>query len=63
MLLEMKQPAAALAEFEAVMKKEPNRYRATAQAAKAADLAGDATKAQTYRAQLAEITKAGERKR
>jgi Tfp pilus assembly protein PilF len=61
MLLETKQPAAALVEFEAVMKKEPNRYRATAQAAKAAELAGDAAKAKTYRAQLAEITKAGDK--
>jgi len=60
MLLEIKQPAAALVEFEAVMKKEPNRFRATWQAARAAALAGNAAKARAYRTQLLEIAKAGD---
>ena len=61
MLLEMKQPADALVEFEAVMKKEPHRFRATAQAARAALLAGDKGKAGRYRAELLEIAKAGDK--
>ena len=42
MLLELKQPAHALKEFQATLKKEPNRFRAVYGAAKAASLAGDA---------------------
>jgi tetratricopeptide (TPR) repeat protein len=61
MLLEMKQPAEALVEFEAVMKKEPNRFRATSQAARAADLTGDAAKARLYRTQLLQIAKDGDK--
>ena len=36
MLLELKQPTAALKEYQAVMKKEPNRFRAIYGAARAA---------------------------
>ena len=51
MLLELKQPAAALKEYQAVMKKEPNRFRAIYGAASAASLAGDqATLADAVRA-------------
>jgi hypothetical protein len=60
MLLEHKQPAAALTEFEAVMKKEPRRFRATYGAAKAASLAGDKVKARTYFAELLAIAKTAE---
>jgi tetratricopeptide repeat protein len=48
MLLEMKRPADALKEFEAVMTKEPNRFRATYGAAQAALAAGDRAKATRY---------------
>ena len=41
MLLQLKQPAEALKEFEATLKKEPNRFRALYGAAHAAALAGD----------------------
>jgi Tfp pilus assembly protein PilF len=55
MLLEMKQPAEALKEFQATLKKEPNRFRALYGAAKAASLAGDKTAARTYYSQLLKI--------
>jgi hypothetical protein len=61
MLLAMKRPADALVEFEKVMQKEPNRFRTTYLAARAAELAGDAAKARRYRAQLTEIAKAGDK--
>ena len=48
MLIELKRPAEALTELEAVMKKEPNRFRATYHAARAASLAGDVSKAGKY---------------
>jgi len=51
-LLEAGQGSAALAEFEAVLAKEPNRYRAYLGAMKAARLAGDAEKARTYAMEL-----------
>ena len=47
MLLEMKQPAAALKEFEAVLKKEPNRFRATYYAAKSAAASGNVAAAKS----------------
>jgi Tfp pilus assembly protein PilF len=52
MLLDNGDPALALKEFEATMKKEPNRFRALAGAAKAAAAAGDRAKAARYYAQL-----------
>ncbi len=52
MLLELKQPAQALREFEASHKVEPNRFHGLAGAARAAELAGDAAKAKTYYTQL-----------
>ena len=56
MLLELKRPAEALTEFEATMKKEPNRFRGVHGAAQAADALGDRQKARTYFASLVEIT-------
>jgi len=53
MLMEMKQSAPALKEYQAVLKKEPNRFRAVYGAAKAASLSGDAATARTYYQQLA----------
>ena len=60
MLLAVDRPADALKEFEATMKKEPNRFRATYDAAKAASLAGDRAKARRYYRQLLDICKAGD---
>jgi Tfp pilus assembly protein PilF len=61
MLLETGRSAEALAEFEATMTKEPNRFRGLHGAALAAEAAGDAGKAQRYYAKLAELCKgAGE---
>jgi tetratricopeptide (TPR) repeat protein len=55
MLLEMKQPAEALKEFQATLKKEPNRFRALYGAARAASLSGDRTAARSYYSQLLKI--------
>jgi len=57
MLLDAGRPADALAAFEATMKKEPNRFRGAYGAARAAELAGDRAKAQTYYTQLLEIAR------
>lgn len=52
MLLEAKQPAKAVLEFEAVLQSAPNRFNALAGAARAAKLSGNAEKAKTYYAKL-----------
>ncbi len=52
MLLEMKQPTEALAEFRKTMTKEPNRFRGIAGAAKAAAQAGDAAVSRQYYQEL-----------
>ena len=57
MLLENGQPKEALVEFEAVMKKEPNRFLAIYGAGKAAEAAKQASKAKTYFKQLVEMCK------
>jgi tetratricopeptide (TPR) repeat protein len=57
MLLENNQPKEALAEFEAVMKKEPNRFLAIYGAAKAAETAKQTAKAKGYFKQLVEMCK------
>ncbi|MGI8671010.1 MAG: hypothetical protein ACR2LU_00215 [Luteitalea sp.] len=57
MLLAVERPVEALAEYEATLKKEPNRYRAIAGAARAASAAGQATSAATYSRQLVDMTK------
>jgi tetratricopeptide (TPR) repeat protein len=60
MLLEANQPANALKEFEANLKKEPNRFRSVYGAGRAAESAGDAAKARTYYAQLVKICERGD---
>lgn len=55
LLLELKQPAEALKEFEATLTKEPNRFRALYGAAEAAKLAGDRQTAQTYFQKLLKV--------
>jgi tetratricopeptide (TPR) repeat protein len=57
MLLELKQPAAALKEFEQSQQREPNRLRGYAGAAAAADAAGERDKARQYYAKLVELTR------
>jgi Tfp pilus assembly protein PilF len=52
MLLQAKQPALALKEFEATIRKEPNRFRALSGAARAATAMGNRAKAREYYAQL-----------
>jgi tetratricopeptide (TPR) repeat protein len=51
-LLEDERFAEALAEYEAVLSKEPNRFRAVAGAMEAADKAGDAKRARSHAAHL-----------
>ena len=55
MLLELKEPAEAQKEFEATLKREPNRFRAVYGAARAASLTGDREAARRYYAQLLKI--------
>jgi predicted Zn-dependent protease len=56
MLMEMKQPAQALQAYEDSSKREPNRLRTLAGAARAAELAGDMAKAKGYYADLVKLT-------
>jgi hypothetical protein len=60
MLLQVKQPKAALAEFEKVMVKEPNRFRAVAGAAAAAAASGDTALARKLHAELLKICPKGD---
>ena len=57
MLLQLKRPAEALVEFEATLKKEPNRFRATYGAAALRPAAGQRQKASGYYASLLQISK------
>ena len=56
MLLEMNKPAAALAEFSRETATEPNRYRAIANATRAAELSGDRQMARALAGQLLQLT-------
>ena len=59
-LFEQGQPEEALAEYEAVLQKEPNRYRALAGAAQAAQEAGDTETAHAHAEHLiAQVGAAG----
>ena len=55
MLLELKQSAQAMVEFEATLRTAPNRFNALSGAARAAKLSGDNEKAKTYYARLLSI--------
>ncbi|HLX22598.1 MAG TPA: hypothetical protein VKR38_04555 [Usitatibacter sp.] len=57
MLIQLKKPEAALAEFQASQKREPNRYRNYAGSALAADMAGDRVNAALYYKKLVALTK------
>jgi tetratricopeptide (TPR) repeat protein len=56
LLLELKQPSAALKEFEATLTREPNRFRSLYGAAEAAKLANDPQASQKYFQQLLQTT-------
>jgi len=60
MLLELKQPAKALTEFEASAQHDPNRFRGTYGMALAATQAGDAVKARAYYSKLLELSGKGD---
>lgn len=55
MLLELKRPGDALAEYKIALKNSPNRFDALLGAARAAEASGDATAAQTYYTQLTSV--------
>jgi tetratricopeptide (TPR) repeat protein len=57
MLLELKQPAAALAEFEASQRREPNRFRNYLGCARAAEMAGDPAKAAGYSRKMLDLAR------
>src|SRR5438552_5988188 len=57
MLLEVKQPQAALKEFEASQQREPNRFRNYLGSARAAAMAGDRAKAAGYYQKLLTLAK------
>ena len=57
LLLELGQPAQALAEFEASQRTDPNRFHGLAGAARAAELAGNRDKARGYYEQLLALAK------
>ena len=61
MLLEAERPAEALVEFEATIKKEPNRFRGLSGGARAAEAAGQRARAVALYTQLLEV--AGESNR
>ena len=63
MLLEANRPADALKEFELNLKKEPNRFRSTYGAGRAAESAGDRATARAYYAQLVRICERGDQLR
>ena len=55
MLLEMKEPAQALEQFEATLTKEPGRFRALDGAARAAQLSGNPEASQRYFGELLKV--------
>jgi hypothetical protein len=57
MLMELKQPMAALKEYEQSQVREPNRLRGFAGAATAAEAAGERDKARAHYAKLVELTR------
>ena len=63
LLLELDQPQAALAAFEASLQLTPNRFNSLFGAGRAAELAGARSKAETYYSQLLTICKNAESER
>jgi Tfp pilus assembly protein PilF len=60
LLLQLQRPAEALTELEAVMRKEPNRFRALYLGAQAASSTNQPEKASTYYRQIVEMCRKGE---
>jgi tetratricopeptide (TPR) repeat protein len=60
LLLQSGQPAAALREFEAALKENPNRYRGLYGAGRAAEAAGDRATAAAYYEKLVALTSKGD---
>jgi tetratricopeptide (TPR) repeat protein len=60
LLLELGQPAKALAEFEASQRTDPNRFHGIAGAARAAEQAGDRERARRYYTELLVLTKSAD---
>jgi len=56
MLMELKQPSAALAEYRATLAKEPNRFRTLNGAMHAASASGDRAAESSYAAELKKLT-------
>ncbi len=59
MLLELKRPAEALAEYKTALKNSPNRFDGLLGAARAARASGDTNEAQSFYAKLEEICSPG----
>jgi hypothetical protein len=59
MLMELKRPSDALAEYKIVLKNAPNRFDALLGAGRAAQASGDADGAQAFYAKLTEVCPAG----
>jgi tetratricopeptide (TPR) repeat protein len=60
LLLDAKEPAQALKEFETSLRNNPNRYRSFAGAAKAAERAGDRAQAHSYYEKLVALAGTGD---
>jgi tetratricopeptide (TPR) repeat protein len=63
LLLAMREPASALREYEAALKENPNRYRGTYGAARAAEAAGDQQKAKGHFTKLVALSKSADTER
>jgi hypothetical protein len=61
MLLEMNQPALAMAEFETTLKKEPGRFRTLYGAARAAQLTGNSEVSRRYFRELLKVCEHGDK--
>lgn len=57
LLLELKQPTAALAEFESSLRRAPNRFNGLLGAARSAKLAGDHTRAKAFYEKLTALSR------
>ena len=63
LLIELKQPSAALQEFETSLRSAPNRFNGLYGAARAARLASDHSKAKSYYGKLLALTRQSDRPR
>jgi tetratricopeptide (TPR) repeat protein len=60
LLMEMKEPAEALREYETSLKATPNRFRGLSGAGRAADASGDRAKASGYFKRVLELAKSAD---